>query len=93
MRFLIIVLFIAASTMQSAFALSANQDLRAWRLASGAERAQLCVLMARRMRPNANVRAADLCACMTTTAGDGGLDSLKISEIAALCAVLITQGG
>ena len=72
------------------FALSANDNLGAWRRASESDRLKLCELMARKMDLPRLVPIS-LKICISETAGDGGLDQMKIAEIAATCAILITQ--
>lgn len=75
---------------QSALALSVNDNMGAWRRASESTKAQVCSLIMKKINMR-SVRARDLCTCITATAGDRDLDNLKISEVAAMCAVLIDQ--
>ena len=72
------------------FALSANDNLGAWQRASESDRLKLCELMVRKM-DLPRLTHISLKICISETAGDDGLDQMKIAEIAATCAILITQ--
>ena len=75
-------------SVERATALSHSDNLGAWRIASYSDRIKLCEFMVSRLQ-EPNLTASSLCRCITETAGDGGLDSIKISEIASACTVLL----
>lgn len=79
------VFALALST--TAYALSSNDRLGVWRNASYSEKTSLAQAMADRLN-KPGVSASFLVRCIDETAGDGGLDFMKISETAAACAVL-----
>lgn len=72
------------------FALSLSGNLGEWRKASYSEKYQLCETMVYRLnRPG--LTASAICSCISETAGDGGLDFMKINETAAACDVILTK--
>lgn len=75
---------------QESSALSADGNLGTWRRASESDRLKLCNLMVRKMGLP-RLTPISLKSCISATAGDGGLDQMKIAGIAASCAILITQ--
>lgn len=82
---LIAIPFVLSST---AYALSGGNTLGDWRNASYAEKSNLAQAMSSRIN-KPGVTSSVLIACINETAGDGGLDQMKISEVAAACAILL----
>ena len=81
----VLIPFVLSST---AYALSGRNTLGEWRNASYSERLSLAQAMAFNINKS-GVSANDLAECIDETAGDGGLDQMKISEVAAACAVMM----
>jgi hypothetical protein len=86
---LVVVLCVGfVATVGHAF--SADENLGAWRRASTSDRQALYRAMLRRVtsglsESDPDARAGKLRGCIDDVAGDGGPDSLKISEIAGTC--------
>ncbi|MNC37140.1 hypothetical protein D3C75_856950 [compost metagenome] len=89
MRKIVINTFVAISFVLSstAYALSGGNTLGDWRNASNAEKSSLAQAMSSKIN-KPGVTSSALVACIDETAGDGGVDQMKISEVAAACAVL-----
>lgn len=81
----VVIPFVLSST---AYALSVFNTLGDWRDASYSEKYSLAQDMASRLN-KPGVSASGLAACINETAGDGGLDQMKISEVAAACSVIM----
>lgn len=81
----VVIPFILSST---AYALSGGNTLGDWRDASYSEKSSLAQAMASNINKS-GVSASGLVACINETPGDGGLDQMKISEVAAACAVMM----
>lgn len=82
--------FVAISfTLSSTvYALSGGNTLGDWRNASYTEKTSLAQAMSSKIN-KPGVTSSALVACINETAGDEGLDQVKISEVAAACAVLL----
>lgn len=79
---------IILASSNSAYALSVSGTLLDWRNATYSERSNLAQVMANRLNKS-GVSASTLITCINETAGDSGLDNIKISETAAACAVMM----
>ncbi|MGF6222104.1 hypothetical protein [Pseudomonas sp. YL-218 TE3947] len=78
---------IALALSTTTYALSTSDTLGDWRSATLSEKSSLAQMIADKLsRPG--VSESFLIACIDETAGDGGLDQMKISETAAACATL-----
>ena len=90
MRKIVKSAFVTISFMLSsiAYALSGGNTLGDWRNASYAEKFSLAQAMSSKIN-KPGVTSSALIACINETAGDGGVDQMKISEVAAACAVLL----
>ena len=84
------IMFLLFTASAYGLSLSADDNLGTWRKAPSSAQAQLCDLMAKRMELP-ELTPTPLCICISETAGGGSLDFLKIAEVAASCAILITQ--
>jgi hypothetical protein len=78
---------IIASNISIAIALSPQDNLGTWRISSFSEQASVCQEMVSRLTDKGSLTPSDLCTCISGTAGDGGLDFMKVSQTAAACAV------
>ncbi len=87
-KFSKIIIVISLVTSSSAYALSTGDTLGDWRNATYSEKSNLAQIMAERLN-KPGVSASGLAACISETAGDGGLDHMKISETAAACAIML----
>jgi hypothetical protein len=83
-----VITAIALVSSSAAYALSVSDTLGDWRNATYSEKSNLAKIMADRLN-KPGVSASALAACISETAGDGGLDYMKISETAAACAVIL----
>jgi len=83
----LIPLFLILSS-PNALALSTTDTLGDWRKAEESEKIELSVHMAKILNKR-QITAFKLYECVTDTAGNGGLDQMKISEIAAACGILL----
>lgn len=79
---------ILLTTSSSAYALSANDTLGDWRNSTYSEKSSLAQTMVKRLNVP-GISASDLALCISETAGNGGLDHMKISETAAACAIMM----
>ena len=70
--------------------LSSEDNLNAWRKASERGRSELSARLATKVGLPMNA-SEPLKICISETARDGGLDQLRISEVAAACIVLFEQ--
>lgn len=78
---------IALVLSTTAYALSTSDTLGDWRSATLSEKSSLAQIIADSLN-RSGVSESFLIACIDETAGDGGLDQMKISETAAACAIL-----
>lgn len=83
-----VITAIALASSSTAYALSTNDTLGDWRSATYSEKLNLAQIMADRLN-KPGVSPSALVVCISETAGDGGLDHMKISETAAACAVIL----
>ncbi len=74
------------------FSLSSSDNLETWRTASAPQKSQLCENMSNWLSEPVS-SPPDLCSCISTTADDGGYDSLHVSEVAEVCAGLLKVDG
>lgn len=74
----------------AAFSLSLTETLGDWRHASYSEKNQLCKTMVYRL-DSPGLTASAICSCISETAGDGGLDFMKINVAAAACDVTLSN--
>ena len=81
--------------LPAAHALTANDNLGAWRTASNETKAELAKTMVRRVgegrisEQQIKLLALQVFLCINETAGDGGLDNMIIAEVAAGCIALL----
>lgn len=91
--FMLIVHF--TCLLPAAHALKANDNLGAWRAASNETKAEVAVTMVRKLgEGRVSERQIELLAlqvfiCINETAGNGGLDNMKIAEVAVACIALL----
>ncbi|WP_458374746.1 hypothetical protein [Pseudomonas laurylsulfatiphila] len=78
---------IALSLSTTTYALSTIDTLGDWRNATLSEKLSLAKIIADKFS-KPGVSESFLITCIDETAGDGGLDQMKISETAAACATL-----
>jgi hypothetical protein len=74
------------------FSLSSSDNLDTWRIASASQKTQLCGNMSSWLSEPVS-SPPKLCSCISTTAGDGGYDFMKISEVAEICADILKADG
>lgn len=86
------------TTKTSAITLSANGNLGGWRKASSSDQLELSIKMISALNKGGNVSSEDekilgysVYNCIRETAGDGGLDYMRISEAAASCITIISS--
>ncbi|KTD48367.1 hypothetical protein Lrub_0718 [Legionella rubrilucens] len=72
------------------YSLSASENLGIWRNTPSPIQESLCEAMIDKIN-DPGLTSSALCNCISETAGNGGLDNLKIAEIAASCAILIRE--
>ncbi|HAT2008752.1 hypothetical protein ACV3VJ_08015 [Legionella pneumophila] len=72
------------------YSLSASETLGVWRNTPSHIQESLCEAMIEKIN-DPGLTSNALCNCISETAGNGGLDNLKIAEIAASCAILIRE--
>ncbi|HAU1183364.1 TPA: hypothetical protein JBI17_11555 [Legionella pneumophila] len=72
------------------YSLSASETLGVWRNTPSHIQESLCEAMIDKIN-DSGLTSNALCNCISETAGNGGLDNLKIAEIAASCAILIRE--
>lgn len=82
----VIVLFVFSA--QPALALSVNENLGSWRKASTSAKKSLCKKISRGVNES-GVNTTNLYRCISETAGDGGLDHMKILDVATACALML----
>ena len=81
--------------LPASHALTANDNLGAWRAASNETKAELAKTMVRRLgegrisEQQIKLLALQVFLCVNETAGNGGLDNMKIAEVAAACIALL----
>lgn len=81
--------------LPASHALTANDNLGAWRATSNETKAELAKTMVRRLgegrisERQIKLLALQVFLCINETAGNGGLDNMKIAEVAAGCIALL----
>ena len=84
------ILLLPLTFSSSAFSLSLSETLGDWRQASYSEKNQLCKTMVYRL-DSPGLTASAICSCISETAGNGGLDFMKINETAAACDITLSN--
>lgn len=88
-------LIVLLCILPASHALTANDTLGAWRAASNETKAELAKTMVRRLgegrisERQIKLLALQVFLCINETAGSGGLDDMRIAEVAAGCIALL----
>jgi len=67
--------------------LSVDNNLSTWLSAKQSDKNLLCSLIIKKIK--VNITTNDLCSCISTVSTDNNNQSMKISEVASSCAVLL----
>ena len=85
-----IIIIIASISTQTAFALSVKDSLGDWRKYSSVDQKKISYAIVHSThQPNLTIE--DMRTCITSTAGNGGLDYMTIAEVGAACAIMLKK--